>query len=466
MNLYILSEERPKKEVISFIVKRFAKDYNRNIKKEQINIIPEIKNGHFTFRYKVEGVQIEKINQIFIKLISGKSSFVDFLVFKTKEKPTETDSPLYLIEETKTSDRESRNTGVYQRCTKFVYGDFYYPEATKIMLYNLKVKQKENPTDTYIFGTRMLRTLGVEIEGKNLDFSLFQPFKSINEFIKQKNSMDPPNNGTPVRFKKGEDSIEITAKLEKSGYLSHDPNIGMTTIMSSCLRKLGWKKDIIITKHELPSQSIITKRNKFTKIANKINIGLKGYKIPEAKLPDKYWYYEEKSEKKGTIFAHITCENINGCKIIYSNHAGCERSYFVDIKNNQYIQIEKYEDKKKYKEGNKNYNVSIPDVVILDPKKKVIINGEGKTYKNRNQGVKDLENFDYFEKEYLTKFYPKYDIIRTVILFGSNAEKLDDDRMSLLLNESGKIIINKKAPNTLKESVEELLNLNKINQLP
>ena len=29
--------------------------------------------------------------------------------------------PIYAIEETKTDDKESRNTGVYQRCSKFIF---------------------------------------------------------------------------------------------------------------------------------------------------------------------------------------------------------------------------------------------------------------------------------------------------------------------------------------------------------
>ena len=110
------------------------------------------------------------MNEIFIKSISGKSSFVDFLVFHQDEIPSLSDEPIYAIEETKTDDKESRNTGVYQRCSKFVFINFYYPHVKKIMLYNLKVEHKQTkPTNTYIFGTRMLMTFNVEILGKQLD---------------------------------------------------------------------------------------------------------------------------------------------------------------------------------------------------------------------------------------------------------------------------------------------------------
>lgn len=73
---------------------------------------------------------------------------------------------MYAIEETKTDDKESRNTGVYQRASKFVFVENYYPNIKKIMLYQLKVEQKEKATATYIFGTKLLKTIGVEILGK------------------------------------------------------------------------------------------------------------------------------------------------------------------------------------------------------------------------------------------------------------------------------------------------------------
>jgi hypothetical protein len=44
---------------------------------------------------------------------------------------------------------------------------YYYPYVKMMMLYNLQIEQKKQSTDTNIFGTRLLLTLGVEILGKN-----------------------------------------------------------------------------------------------------------------------------------------------------------------------------------------------------------------------------------------------------------------------------------------------------------
>jgi hypothetical protein len=76
-----------------------------------------------------------------------------------------------------------------QRCSKFVFIENYYPRTRKIMLYNLQVEQKEKPTETYIFGTRLLLTLGVEILGKKLDKNIFATFKTIDEIIDFKANM-------------------------------------------------------------------------------------------------------------------------------------------------------------------------------------------------------------------------------------------------------------------------------------
>ena len=121
------------------------------------------------------------------------------MIFYQKDEPSLKDEPIYAIEETKTDDKESRNTGVYQRCSKFVFIQSYYPNVKKIMLYNLQIDQKLEPTSTYIFGTKLLLTLGVEILGKKLDKEIFTPFKSINEIIELKGNMrKAPKGNVPI----------------------------------------------------------------------------------------------------------------------------------------------------------------------------------------------------------------------------------------------------------------------------
>lgn len=113
MNLYILTEERPKIEVLEIIIKQFLTDKNFCAFLDNLRILPIIKDSTFSFSYELIGVRIEQIDKIYLEIVSGKSSFVDYMVFFQNHKPTQDDKPFYLIEEIKTDDSESRNTGVY-----------------------------------------------------------------------------------------------------------------------------------------------------------------------------------------------------------------------------------------------------------------------------------------------------------------------------------------------------------------
>ena len=154
-NIWLLTEERPKRSVLAIILHKFCKDNNIACFIDTIRIIPVLdKNKNFTFTYEIIGFKSNKIDRVFLKTVSGNGSFVDFMLFFQNDEPGKNDKPEYVIEETKTDDAESRNTGVFQRASKFVYAEFYYPDAKKIMMYNLQVKQKEEATMTNIFGTR------------------------------------------------------------------------------------------------------------------------------------------------------------------------------------------------------------------------------------------------------------------------------------------------------------------------
>ena len=201
-NLWVLTEERPKLEVLRQILEKFANDNGFSGFVDNLRILPILENNKFAFTYELIGFRCNRINKIYIKTVSGYSSFVDFLVFYQNKKPDPAiDSPDYAIEETKTDDSESRNTGVYQRCSKFVYLESFYPSVRKIMLYNLQIDQKETPTETNVFGARMLLTNGVKIIGKKLDKKLFKPFSSVDELIVCKNSMrKPPKGNIPIEI--------------------------------------------------------------------------------------------------------------------------------------------------------------------------------------------------------------------------------------------------------------------------
>ncbi|MFC1649571.1 hypothetical protein ACFL2C_02530 [Patescibacteria group bacterium] len=457
-NLWFLTEERPKKEVLIRIFERFTKDYGFGAFVDTVRILPILnKSGDFTFTYEVTGLRCNKVEKFYIKTISGKSSFTDYLIFYQKSEPTADDKPMYAIEETKTDDSESRNTGVYQRCSKFLFIDSYFPNVKKIMLYNLQVEQKTTPTATNVFGTRMLLTLGVDIMGKKLDTNIFKPFQNIDELISLKEAMrKAPKGNVPITVTKYDDRIEISGRLYKSGRLSHDPNIGALTVISAVLRHLGWNKKIVITHHGLTSQRQVGKTNKFIQLANKLNISLHNLEIPESSGNSIYWDYDSNGEKLGTIFIHIAIENFTSGYSIFENHAGCEKGYFITTKGT-YIPLAKYMNREKYKAGDKSQIISIPDLIIIDFDRKEAINIEGKKYKNRSIGIETLKTYDYIEQNYILKHYPEFDIVRTVVLFGSDNEILIEIEIGFLLNQNGKLVLGIKAPSIFVDAINNLL---------
>ena len=458
MNLWILTEERPKVEVLQMIFEYFAKDMGCGFFGDSIRIIPILNaNKTFAFTYEVIGFKCAKVERVFIKTVSGSSSFTDFLIFYQDKQPTVDDTPLYAIEETKTDDKESRNTGVYQRCSKFVFIQNFYPKTKLIMLYALQVEQKAKPTETYIFGTRMLLTLGVEILGKALDSKLFKLFTSIDELIKAKAEMrKAPAGNVPISITKVNDNlIQVSGRLFKSGGLSHDPNIGALSIICAVLRKLGWKGSIVITQHGL-QQRHVGSTNKFIQIANVLGIGLDGLAVPRAALPRDYWHYETQGEKLGTIFIHICVENFTTGYSIFENHAGCEKGYFV-TPTGDHIALEKYSDRDAYKAGDKDAIVFIPDLVLLDVDETEAITIEGKKYVNKQRGIEELNNYDSFDNMYLRKYYPQFKIVRTVVLYGSNYERLAEIEVGFLLNERGKLVLGVCAPKLFTKAITNLL---------
>ena len=186
MNLWILSEEYPRVQTLNTIIKMFLKDNNFSSFIDNIRVIPMLENNSFNFTYKVIGINCNKIKNIFIKIVKGSSSFVDYLIFYQNDEPTHTDNPIYAIEETKTDDKESRNTSIYQRAIKFIFIDAYYKNVKKVMLHQRKNINRQF-TDTYIFGVRLLKTFNVYFTDE--ETNKIEAFSNIDDLITFKNNM-------------------------------------------------------------------------------------------------------------------------------------------------------------------------------------------------------------------------------------------------------------------------------------
>jgi hypothetical protein len=466
--MWILTEERPKKEVVSQILKKFSEEQGVLASFDSLRIIPILdESSNFISEYKILGVKSPTIENIYLSIISGSSSFVDYLVYFQDSKPDPKERPLYAIEETKTDDSESRNTGVFQRATKFVYLEVFHPGVDKTMLYNLQIDQKDKPTETNIFGTRCFRTLGVQFMGKKDNTASLSGWSSIHELIEFKAQMKKAHSGNvPIVIKQvSNELISISGKLYKkgpkkkdgtySGGLTNDPNIGALSLIAATLRNLGWTKRIQIVKHGL-TEEMVRPKNKFVQIANHLNIELDGINLPGAYLPGKYWEYETTGEKLGSIFIHLVVEEFSEGFSIYENHAGCERGYFYTADRKPLAVGKRLSNKDGVMLKNAE-KIAIPDLVIFDSKRSEMINIEGERSVNVDAGIKQIANFSNMEKTYIKHYYPKCKVIRTVVLYGGDGKSIENDEVGFLLNSSGKMVLGKNAPKVFEEAIQNLI---------
>jgi hypothetical protein len=449
--LWILSEERPKIAAIGYVLEKFSQDQGIASFIDKLRVVPvHNEAGDFSFWYEVLGYKTPQVERVLLKIISGNSSFIDFLVFFQEQEPEEGDRPLFMVEETKTDDEESRNTGVFQRCSKFVYAEMHYPGVDLNMYYNLQVEQRSSQTDTNIFGTRCLRSLGVKIAGKDVDEDLNKPFSSLEEMIEFKSAMRrPPAGNVPIEIGFVGEEFHISGRLFKSGGLAHDPNIGALSLIAATARKLGWEGKIVITKHGL-SQSHVQPRNKFVRIASTLEMALEGLEMPKSQLEYPYWHYNTTGEKLATIFVHLVVENFSSGMSIFENHAGSEKGYFVTA-DKKYLALEKY-----VPEVEPRKSIDIPDLILLDVERKQVLNIEGKTFANMDLGIRTLDNYDDIERLYIKKYYPGYEIHRSVVLYGSANKSVEPIQVSFLLNQEGKMILGVKPPALFRESFKNL----------
>lgn len=427
-------------------------------------------NNKFTFIYHFEGVEIEGFDAVLIKIVSGHSSFVDYLVFDSSELilnqntnllpsisnddvdlsyhlgpgwqvtlPKPTDTPKYVVEETKTDDYESRNTNAYQRSSKFVFCEYYYGEQVKkYMLYDISDGRTLSGTDTHNFGMRMLVTNNVHLVGLT---KVYQPFTNLTDFINEKNRIadNGPSHNIPIRIAldRKNEIIYLSAKLDKGNggaknKISHDPNIGAVAIISATLRILGWNNAIEIVNHNLLPSSISprSKGNKLLFIMKKLNVHFNNLQVDWNMINNniEYFYYNNTSEKIVSIYYHLYIEGtLNNVKSIFDNHAGCGKSYFRTP--NNFLSVSK--------------DTPIPDLVLYNQENNTIKVIEAEKASNVSNGVKQLETFDAFITRYVNKYYPNATVEKSVITWGKSSNPhvsfyLDTDGNTMFIDEFNK----------------------------
>ena len=58
---------------------------------------------------------------------------------------------------------------------------------------------------------------------------------------------------------------------------------------------------------------------------------------------------------------------------------------------------------------------------------------------------------------YLKQYYPEYDVVRTVVLYGSYAKRVIEVEVGFLLNREGRLVLGVCAPKLFARAVKNVL---------
>ena len=286
------------------------------------------------------------------------------------------------VEITQTTDKSSRNSSVYQRPAKFIQFMHYYPDYDCLMYYT---EEFHISTDTSRCGFSLLHLMGIPTYNVTGDYP-----KTIEEFVilKNKAAMRGPKHNIPLTVSITKSAILVSARLEKGGNFTHDPNIGFVSTICYIMKDCGLP--IRIHNHGLSKNIVRKTKNKLYQnlsiIGGSIEFDFEDEtikwdcSISDYKNNKNYFLIKEDGEKVSMIkfCKYLEKRNIN---IVFKNIAGCEREKMCYFHN-------KMEVPKKTK---------IPDVVYINSNKQLVM-VEGECDYNLKKGIKQLDTFDEFEK--------------------------------------------------------------------
>ena len=419
----VLTEEKPNIDEIKLMIKLTTCHNIDSV--TQADIVPDISHeGCFKGRWSITHSGL----QIYILLFKGSTASVDYILFagKPSGKPSSklllgnAEDALCILESNKTSDKESRNTAVYQRISKFTTFFNLYPKSKCIPVMfwlNSSWSSERKLTATANFGFRIMITLGIRLfmnsDNKLIDLvdtTHLKPFQTSDELIAAKNLIKQKKGNSSVYIKKKclvrTPSLHTRRvytlcgmKLDKgkgnnAGKVSHDPNVGFLCGVTHCIYKLDKKSTFIIKDHNI-QQTYFNKKpkSKLWFSIGKFDVIFDGVKIQNLPpLPTRYFKLESKMTEK---LATLLCDLTSNHKTIFSNHGGCALTAITGPNGDKSI-------------GRKMHR---PDIMFLDDSKQEIIIIEGKVEKDLKKGLYQLSQEHLKEFVSLTKIlYPNYKI--------------------------------------------------------
>jgi hypothetical protein len=396
---------------------------------------------------------------IHIILFKGTTSCVDYMLFAGAPDPCATGSAehaLCILESTKTSDKESRNTAVNQRIIKFTTYFRLYPRSTAIpVMFWLDANWTLTKlTPTAVFGFKLMTTIGIRLFMNSKDDVVnsitdmgtvmeIGPFISVDDMIQCKNNIPEKKGNVSVKLAHRRllnvktrvltHVFDVSIKLDKgknafAGKISHDPNVGLLSGLLNAVDKLEPNSRNIITNHNV-LQEYFDKcpKSKLWYSIHGLHIEFDGITVNPVPppLPSQYFVVEHSMTEK---LATILCQMTSSCATIFSNHGGCALTSVLS-ENGQSVSVGR--------------TMNRPDILFADPVKKEITIVEGKVESDIRKGVVQLGSAHLSEfVDMVQSEYPEYTIRRglcVTIDCIKNISKYDDLQFPVLfaLDASG-----------------------------
>jgi len=352
---------------------------------------------------------------------SVQGSFIDSIFYDMEfgQLPEPNDEPFLGLELTKNSLKDSGNMST-QRGTKFYPFQERYPNAECCYYIHTSTPIVKVPPSHERAFRRML-TCGVDVVfGTNKGFQTYggSPYKSVREFVQVGTS---PIAKTNFINELRDGTIEIQTNLNKNGKLLHDPNIGWTSSALWTLSCLNHRNHVYITKHNIAPPVLMksfasNNPSKLVKVAIDLaskfeSITFDGIGLVKSRAniySGNYWKYANTGEKIGSIQQEIELLN-KGYRTLFSNHAGCEKSFLV-TPSNPTVTLPK------------GSNYGIPDLVMEHPNGKDILVIEAEQSQNYNNGCKQINErkFKNTIHEIKNNYYPNHYFKTYVTTFGAS----------------------------------------------
>lgn len=328
-----------------------------------------------------------------------QGSFVDSLFYLNEEGslPSPSDEPLSAVEITKNGLGESGNMSD-QRAAKFMPLKLRFPDLFCAYYIHTIKPINEVPAGHARAFDRMA-TCGIDIWfGTNDSLTQHHATKYIDVMDLVVRGMSDKARTNRMSLVENNEVI-LQTNLLKSGSYCHDPNIGWVSSVLFSLYKLGFNGKVSLTEHNLTEK--LTKRcfsgkNKLAKAfrfcANQfdIDVSLFGNISPSDCYEGDYWSYANTGEKIGSILLEVELRNL-GHKVLFTNHAGCEKSY-LETEQGEFVALPK------------GREFGLPDLITELGGTLYAI--EAETSKNYKKGVDQIEEekfgktLAFIQKEY------------------------------------------------------------------